>query len=76
MHIFYFAFATQLALALAFWWKLPAFPRKGLDLSYPQVLWRCAGARSVILAAVTRSDTFTAPAGTHARSQILRTGLH
>jgi len=42
MHIFYFAFATQLALAVAFWWKLPAFPKKGLGLSYPQVLWRCA----------------------------------
>ncbi|GAA5837653.1 hypothetical protein JCM9279_006823 [Rhodotorula babjevae] len=39
MHIFYFAFATQLALAVAFWWRLPAFPKKGLGLSYPQVLW-------------------------------------
>ncbi|KPV75739.1 uncharacterized protein RHOBADRAFT_35486 [Rhodotorula graminis WP1] len=38
MHIFYFAFATQLALAVAFWWKLPAFPKKGLGLTYPQVL--------------------------------------
>ncbi|GAA6047609.1 hypothetical protein JCM3770_001587 [Rhodotorula araucariae] len=39
LHVFYFAFATQLALAFGLWWKLPAFPKKETGLNYPQILW-------------------------------------
>ncbi|BGP45895.1 hypothetical protein JCM10450v2_001730 [Rhodotorula kratochvilovae] len=39
LNVFYFAFATQLALAVGLWWKLPAFPKKQTGLNYPQILW-------------------------------------